>query len=202
MKTKNVLLVSLALSFSVAAQVPTKSPEAPDLLVVSQEWKLYTHNPALDDEDPFRANDDVRQAQRDIKINIQENKIRARAGLPAQPPPVRNRTVNRPVNETKSFYKYEIKIKNTGNKTIRAVVCDYVFFEASTKREIGRIRFAGAEKISPGKTKKLVAWTESPPSQIIGVTQSSDKLREQYSEQVIIQSVEYDDNSIWKLPEK
>jgi len=115
---------------------------------------------------------------------------------------VRNRSAEAPPNEIQSVYKYEIKIKNAGDKIIRALICDYIFFETSTKQEIGRIRFKSTEKLHPGKSKKLVIWTDFPPSKIISAIQSSSQLREQYYEQVIVQSIEYNDNSTWKLPVK
>jgi hypothetical protein len=42
-----------------------------------------------------------------------------------------------------------VSVKNTGEKTIKLVDWDYVFFNTATQSETGRLEFTSDEKIGP-----------------------------------------------------
>jgi hypothetical protein len=181
-----------------SAQVPVNSSAASDVLVIEKNWHMVFQAPLYNDEDPFQANNDANQAQRDIKENIRQNAIRARSGLPAQAPPIRVRPIkigSSPASSS-AIYIYEVKVKNLGDKTIRGVTLEYVFLEETTNREVGRHRFFSKTNISPGKTKNLVMRSISPPAGSINAAQAGKKLRDQYAEQIVILSIEYADGSV------
>jgi hypothetical protein len=97
-------------------------------------------------------------------------------------------------------YLYEAKFMNTGERKIRKLVWEYVFFEPGTQNEVGRRQIESKVSINPGKIGSVAVRSASPPSGIVSVSQTGKKPQEQYSEQVVIKSIEYDDGSVWQRP--
>jgi hypothetical protein len=88
-------------------------------------------------------------------------------------------------------YAYEAKVKNTGDKSIRAITWDYVFTDADSHKEVDRRRFHSAVSIDPRKTKKLEGYTRSAPT----ATVSANGLQ---TEQVIVECLVFSDGSTWR----
>lgn len=204
-----LLLLALfyfAIGGAASAQTLSNSPDAshvPNLTVIQKKWSVEVHNTALDD-DPFRGSDEHRQAERDRINNSRQNEIRVRQGKSPVAPPVRARLPETESSEISATYIYEVKVRNTGEKAIRTIAWEFAFFDPVSKQEVGRQRFVSKEKISPGKTKTLAMRSASPPTGTIDATDATDvtkagkKLRDQYIEQVVIQSIEYADGSLWR----
>lgn len=201
MKILNLLLLLLMLAGVASAQAVSNPPDAPGVAVIEKSWRREIRNLALD-EDPFRANREQMELERAVKQNQRENATRANAGLPAVPPPTRAPSSRSGQSEPPTVeYVYRAKVSNTGTKAIRKLVWEYVFFDPSTQREVGRRRNETKVSIRPGKTSNVVGRSASPPAGIVNVSQTGKKPREQYSEQVVIQSIEYTDGSVWQRAE-
>lgn len=205
MKALNALLLLLLFSAGALSQTVSKSSDAPGVTVVQKKWRAEIRNPALE-EDPFRASNERAQEERDQRDNIRENAVRTRLGLPPVPPP--NRT---PQPETEKrervstvyiVYIYEVKVRNDGEKAIRALDWEYVFYEPGTEQEVGRRRFVSKLNISPGKAKSLVIRSASPPTGSINAAKVGKKPRDQYTEQIVINRIEYADGSVWQASSK
>ena len=95
-------------------------------------------------------------------------------------------------------YVYEVKIRNTGEKRIRTLTWEYVFFEPGTELEVGRRRFVSRVNIPPGRTGNVVMRSTSPPTGTFDAAKAGKKSSDQYAEQVVIQSVVYADGSVWQ----
>jgi hypothetical protein len=96
-----------------------------------------------------------------------------------------------------------VKIKNTGAKVIEKMNWDYIFFEPGTEKEVGRILFESERvNLGPGKTKQLSISTVYPPANTINVNNTGRKFRDQYSTQIVIQSIEYTDGTLWEAASK
>jgi hypothetical protein len=179
----------------VFAQQPASSSGAPDITVISKAWrsKRATRRHPRAKTDPPKVN----LLENEIK-DIQQNKERAEKGLPLE------RTANLPtpnygVGTAKyNLYIYEATMKNTGNKKIRSVTWDYVFFEPETKRELGRRKFVSKVNIRPDEEKKITEYSESPPAYIVGAAVVVNDPSDQYVDELIIRSIEYADGSVWK----
>jgi hypothetical protein len=190
------MLVLFLLAGTAYTQILNQS-DKPNLVVTQKSWHIEFRNPALD-EDPFRANNELRQAERERRETERQNAVRVRRGLPAELPPVRVRPIELEASKSSTKYIYEVKLKNTGEKRIQGIIWEYVFYEPGTKRELGRQQFASKTSISPGKTKHLVVRSALPPTVTVSVTEIGRKLTDLYLEQIIIQSIEYEDGSIWQ----
>jgi len=97
-------------------------------------------------------------------------------------------------------FVYKVSIKNTSNKTIKAIDWDYVFFDREGQNEIGRQQFTSEEKIGPGKTRELIAILSKPPAQIISVYSLNKKEHDDLTGQVIVVRIEHTDGSVWQRP--
>ena len=96
-------------------------------------------------------------------------------------------------------YIYEAKIKNTGEKTIRAIFWTYLLFDKNTGALVGRHRFRSNVTIRGGKSVNLVARSRNSP---VGVINASKPLKDKgatYDEAVMIDRIEYADDTVWQL---
>lgn len=191
-----VALLLLPVS-SVLAQAVS---ETPALQVVKKQWYMEVNNPAFE-KSPFGAVEELQQLNQNKRTTRRQNEIRARRGLP----PLRTPTSAPPAPDNSNpdspnVYTYKVKFKNEGSKAIRVVVWDYVFFEPGTEREVGRIQFESRVKLRPGETDSLSISTIYPPSDSINVNQTGKKFRDQYSDLIVIQRIEYEDATLWTAP--
>lgn len=207
MKQIFLLILLLTAAFSISAQI-SGAADASNLAVIEKKWSftkqpyslLDTSKPFGDPQGAFSANDSQREFSQAVKENTRQNEIRTAQGLPRLPPPTRGGSSS---NDSKTpadaarFYKYQVKVKNTGQKTIRFVTWDYVFFDNTKKTEAGRRHFITAKKIRAGETGKLSEKSFSYPTNTIDAAQGDKKFNEQYSERIIIQKIEYSDGTVW-----
>jgi hypothetical protein len=195
--TISMLFVVLLLTVIATAQTSPTPSVPPDIVVLQKNWHLYIRNPALDDDDPFSANAEFKDAQRAQKINDIQNAIRAKGSEERQPPPPR---VIKPhdslPSKPQATYVYRAKIKNTGAKTIRLIDWSYTFLDPDTQQELGRHLYSSKVKIRPGQNDELVGRSATPQTGTVNVKNAGREL----SEQVVIYRIEYDDGSVWQNP--
>lgn len=202
MKYLYLLLLLLLLTVETSAQTLSDSS---GLSVLQKKWrkisKSATSRAPISREDPFRAINETNKAIEDRRADVRDNRIRQEQGLPPEAPrsgAVDRETLNRNISSnSSSSYIYQIKIQNNGTKTIQTVAWEYVFFDSTTKREIGKIKFLSKTNLKPGKTDDLVMSSPSPPTVIIRA-----KDEERYIEQINIKSVQYTDGTVWKADSK
>ena len=202
MKAVYTIFLTGLLAGGVLAQVLSGSSDAPNVEVVQKEWYMEINNPAFE-KSPFGPIEELQQTRQTRRVIQRQNEIRARLGLPPLRTP--NPTAPEPDSsngKSPDIYTYKLKVRNAGQKVIQTIIWDYVFFEPGTQREVGRIQFVSEGKINPGKTKSITVSSLSPPSNSINVKEAGKKLREQYSEQIIIQSIEFADGTSWQAEVK
>lgn len=200
---KALILSIVVLCGSVCgAQTVSSGQSAPGVKVGESNWRRTSkRNPALDD-DPLRHLEAQDRSERIRSEAAEQNRIRAALGKDQSPLPGRNAgTDSQPSDLRYAFdYLYRVKITNTGAKNIRWVTWEYVFVDPSTGREVGRRRFRSDVKIKPGKSTRLFGYSILPPSDTIDATKAGKKPEDQYSEQIVITRIVYDDNSTWERP--
>jgi predicted Holliday junction resolvase-like endonuclease len=201
MKFFCLMFMLFLLAVAIFGQTTSVSSDAPNVEIIQKKWEFQYRNPALD-EDPFRALDEHKQDERNKQETIRDNEIRSKQGKTSVPPP----QVIRPM-ETKppnpwTSYVYEAKFKNNAEKEIQTIAWDYVFFDPNTKQEVGRRQFVSKTSIKAGKTKTLTMRSPTPPTETVDAAKSDKNHREQYSEQIVIQRIEYKDGTTWKPASK
>jgi hypothetical protein len=182
------------------AQTSISLPDSSNVIVIKKEWRFQVRNPALD-ESPFLDMDERFQLEQNMRETVQENQRRAKLGL--KPVKMRPRPgVEKKDGYAAASYVYEVKLRNAGEKAISALILEYIFFEPDTETEISRRLFLSKRHIAPGKSKTLVFRTGVPPTGTINARYAGKKSGEQYSEQVVIQSIKYADGSAWQASRK
>ncbi len=191
----NGTLAFLALVSTTLVQAQDNlSPDLP-VTIVGNKWRAEIRNPKID-EDPFKAVKEHDEAERERIATNRRNEILIERGLPTVNPPVRPIKPDTGPRGLIATYIYELKVRNTGKKSISKLIWEYVFFEPGTEREVGRRRFESKINIGPGKTKTLKIRSTSSPTGILDATKSDNNSREQYVEKIVIRSVEYADGSL------
>lgn len=210
MRVLYILILPVLLTTGILAQGLSESSslsgikeQQSGIEIIEQQWNMRIHIPILD-EDPLQDIYDRNKEIRLRKETLQQDKIRSQLGMPIEARQVQDNNKNDnneeiPTNsgDPTAIYFYNAKIKNNTGKEIQAIAWDYVFFASGTKNEVGRRQFANKIKISPGKTGSLKVRSASPPTGSISAT-ANKKSRPRYDEEVIIQTIEYADGSIWK----
>jgi hypothetical protein len=200
---KYFCLLGLLLLLTLEASTQTLS-DSSGLSVLQKKWHknvVRSQNSALD-EDPFRANDEARQANQDQKEYLRVKAIRQKLGLPQEDPRVRvkpiKETGTQSRNEDSILYTYQIKVQNNGTKTIEKVVWNYVFFNSTTNQEVGRHTFISETNLKPNETDNLVEKYFSSPTGSINANDAGKKLSKLYIEQINIKSIQFTDGSVWE----
>jgi hypothetical protein len=197
MKVPCSILLLFLFGTCASAQALSNPSVIPNVTVVQKKWRIEVRNPALE-KDPLSANKERQQEEIEQRGDARENENRIRQGEPTLPPRVRVPAPETGARGLWVTYVYEVKVRNTGEKQIRTLTWEYVFFEPGTEREVGRRRFVSKVSISPGRTRNVVMRSASSPTGTIDARKAGKKSRDHYSEQVVIQSVRYADGSIWQ----
>jgi len=201
MKVLCSMLVLFLFALCASAQTLPNPSAGPRVTVIQKKWRIEVSNPALE-KDPLKANKDRQQEEIDQRADARENENRIQQGVPTLPPRVRVPAPETGAHGLSVAYVYEVTVRNTGEKPIRTLTWDYVFFEPGTEREVGRRRFVSRVSISPGRIRNVIFRSASSPTGTIDVTKAGKKSRDQYSEQVVIQSIGYADGSVWQPASK
>ena len=92
-------------------------------------------------------------------------------------------------------FVYTVRVRNSGQRTIKSILWNYVFLDPNTGKELARHVFYSERQLAPGQTKTLIATSLRPPTRVITVEMLSSKEVETYREHVEIKQVEYADGS-------
>ncbi|HYJ88853.1 MAG TPA: hypothetical protein VEW46_22505 [Pyrinomonadaceae bacterium] len=196
MKVSCSIFLLFFLGSCASTQVVSNPLDGPGLKVVQKKWRMEVRNPALE-RDPFEPNKQREQEVIAQKEAATQNESRIRQGLPTLPP-VSVRAPQRRARGLSFRYIYEVKVTNTGEKKIRTLIWEYIFFEPGTEREVGRRQFVSKVSISPGRTTNVVMRSTTSPTGTVDATNAGKKPGDQYSEQIVIRSVGYADGSSWQ----
>ena len=192
--SSTILLVLFALC--VSAQSPSSKTPPPDLTILEKKWGIDVRNPALE-RDPVQEMQDRDFQERQRIAQQRTNEVLSERGMPAQTSGVP--TARQTTSSGKTvLYVYEVKLRNTGAQGIRKVTWDYVFFEQGTETELGRRRFISKVNISPGGTTNVIVRAAVSPTGIIDARNAGKKPKDMYSEQIVIQRIEYADGTAWR----
>jgi hypothetical protein len=201
MKLLNLLLPGLLLASATSAQTPLTPGDPPGVAVTRFSWHKDIYVPALF-EDPMNPNQEQADLKRQQKAIKKANAVRIAGGQAPLPLPTRVITgEQREIPDGPSInYLYEAKVKNAGEKTILLIVWEYTLQDPETAVQVGRHQFTDISKIRPGRTANLIGYTASPPTRILQARKGGRASEHKYSEQVVINRIEYADGSFWQRP--
>jgi hypothetical protein len=197
MRTLAVGLIAAAFSSAAIGQVADKlagQQDEPKLEVVKLEISVKpvsrtAQEPMMPKTDP----DSLRQQQVDAGLPEPPGYQRRPGEIPNPPRYDRNREVNtttspayHPGVKTPGSYTYiaSVFVRNTGEKTVEAVIWEYVVVDPDGEKVLRRDKYRNKKKIPPGEMADLVQ--EVKPTQGL--------------KRAIINRVDYTDGSRWIRP--
>lgn len=203
---RSLMLFCLTLGIAVAAEAqagPTTIPDASGVVIVKQSWSKERINWEGDPfGGPVETFDDVRRRMADQR-RVERARAAGNAGEAAKVErEMRSEQVikARPPAPPRYGFIYKVSVRNTGEKTIKLVDWDYVFFNVTTQSETGRLEFTSDEKIGPGKNKELNAMSRKPPAPTVSVYALDRNERQGIDGQVVVVRIEYTDGTVWQRP--
>jgi hypothetical protein len=206
MMMRSLMLFCLTLGVAVAAQAQagtTTISDAPDVAVVKHSWSKERINWEGDPfGGPVETFDDLRRRMADQR-RVDRARATGNAGEAAKVErEMRSEQVikARPPAPPRYGFLYKVSVKNTGTKTIKLVDWDYVFLNAATQSETGRLEFTSDEKIGPGKNKELNAMSRKPPAPTVSVYALDKNEQQGIDGQVVVVRIEYTDGTVWQRP--
>jgi hypothetical protein len=127
MKASLLCLLLVGLAVASLAQTPEKDAAAPDISILSFDWKYAGY-----------------QSAETIKENESGTNSSGSTGYKAS-------------RKTVYVFKYTARatLKNTGTKTIKAISWEYVFADAVAQKELKRYKLQSKQQILPGETQTL-----------------------------------------------
>ncbi|MGH9969247.1 MAG: hypothetical protein ACREBG_15800 [Pyrinomonadaceae bacterium] len=201
----NLGLANHTATSAVQNQSPIVSDQDPSVVVVGFKWsksrltvdqadsagtipaaamlpanKNFERNRRINDpagvRDPIADSVDGRSAQ--LEKNVQEARN-------PKPKPV-------------DGFGYRVKVQNTSSKVIEILFWEYQFIDPTNPTIMTRRQFLCAVNIKPNKDRELQAFGLSGPSDVVTVESLASKSATPLQEKVVINRVEYADDSIWQ----
>ena len=196
------LVILLALIASIAKAQSAVEPPGVEVTRISWNkdrigWERDPFSGPIENFDEVRARQRNERRIEDAKRgnSAEIDKIRREAKADAA-----NIATQHKAPPSRYVFVYKATIKNSGNKVIKTIDWDYVFFDRATEAEIGRQQFTSDEKITPGKAKELIVTTRKPPTQTISLTALNKDERGSLDGRVIIVRIDYADGTSWQRP--
>ena len=193
-----ILVLLIVLTASVTAvQDPKSSLDAPDVKIISNTWRREERNPELL-ADPTVINESRSPADRAQKNAVPNPNGQIPANrilIPTSPkgPKIPNPDASGPSVQ----YVYEIKVLNSGDKTIRRMTWDFDLIEPGTGREVGHHTFTSAKIIRTAQTAKLTGRSKLNPVSLVDVKKTDRESSRDYTVRVTIKRIEYDQGKAW-----
>ncbi len=97
-------------------------------------------------------------------------------------------------------FVYKASVQNNGQKTIKSIDWDYVFFDLGTNNEVGRRQFTSEQKIPPGRARELSFFIPHPPTKTISIEALDKHERDGLGERVELIRIQFSDGTSWQLP--
>ena len=101
-----------------------------------------------------------------------------------------------PKTEPRDGFAYHVKLKNTAAKIVEIVFWEYRFYDPANPNLVARRQFLCGVNIRPDKEKELEGFSLMGPSDVVSVHALEGK--SQFKEEVLVNRVEYSDNTIWQ----
>jgi hypothetical protein len=203
MKSAVVILLLLFVSAAVKGQMTAPSHDPSGVSVLKFSWSKERIGWQQDPfGGPIESFDEMRVRARNEKRIMDAKKGGngsevSRAERDARTDEALIASIHKSSNARYAFV-YKLVLQNNDSRSIKAIDWDYVFYDVSTERELGRRQFTSQEKIAPGKTKELKFFIPTPPTKTISISSLNKQEREGLSEAIVIVRVEYADGSLWQ----
>jgi hypothetical protein len=100
----------------------------------------------------------------------------------------------------KDAYRYTVKLRNNGVKTVKSIDWDYLFINPTDQTEVARHQFTSDETIKPTRSKEIGVLYLVPPVKTVSASMLGGKKPLPYVERVVLMRIQYSDGSVWQRP--
>ena len=192
------LLMTL-IAISAMAQETAKPSDPADVIVLEQSWRKE-YRDTLQDPNPLKPNEDLMRITRAQKAHIkaQDNALPGQTTTP--PMPAAGPKPVTPERGMFTSYIYKIKVKNSGEKMIKALDWEYQFLDPSTQEVVEQRKINSRLRLSPGKSQVLERRMTRKPTVVVKADQLARKTKDQFTERAVITRIVYADGSVWLRP--
>jgi hypothetical protein len=197
MKSFVMLFFIFAAATLSPAQTATTESRPSDLQIVKMSWKSDSRLA----QDAYREAEDAAAVQPPERAarRVRTTRGERLSGYDNAERAMREVEEMWPSNGPRiNGYLYQITVRNTGQKKIKAVNWQYIFTDSLDQTIVTRHKFQSRENISPGKEAKLTRFSVVAPTHVINAKAVENNAKESYLEQVLITRIEYADGSIWE----
>jgi hypothetical protein len=191
-QTIRPLVVLLVLVWPAFATVNT----APDLTIINQKW--FANTSGLSPAGPCF------HSQNDVVPEITKSLNRRCPYAEARPNNDSEQTLQESNHNGASNtqfqleYVYQLRVRNGGDRIVKAIVWEYVFSDPYSGKELTRHTFSNEVNLLPGRTKTLTANSLKPPSRVITAQMLTNNVTGNYDEKVRIRHITYNDGTEWQ----
>ncbi len=203
MKARALLLLSLLLcADGLAAALPQGAASGVEILGFSWTKERIRQRPSML---PLASREElVRQSKSEAQLAAARNSSANRGDTVKAETQIKNdedaTAKARHTSPPEDGYRYTVKVRNDGGKTIKSVDWDYLFIDPSNGQEVARHQFTSDETVKPGKTKGLTVLYLKPPVKTISAKMLSKKEPMPFEERVVLARILYSDGSVWQHP--
>ena len=95
-------------------------------------------------------------------------------------------------------FAYRVKLQNASAKVVEVVFWEYQFKETANPTNVARRQFLCGVQIKPNKERELQSFSVAGPGDMVSVQSLENKTGKLFTEQVVVNRVEYADGSIWQ----
>ena len=200
---KILLLFLIPLSLLQAAQTPTTVQDGPQMNVVNFKWSRVRQTVDTRPQEPTIPARAVIPQNKTFARNARINDMAGARDPNADTLDGRSAALERSVQESRTpkaeprdGFAYYVKVKNSAPKIVEIVFWEYRFWDPANPDLVTRRQFLCGVNIRPDKEKELEGFSSLRPSGVVNVNTLAGK--GQFKEEVLINRVEYSDETIWQ----
>jgi hypothetical protein len=193
---KTLQIMPLLLLFVFTANRPCSAQAAPDLSVISFRWSRYVK--ALNEEPKWGGGE---MPSRQQQINDKEKAmVEKNYGdlLRSQALRKIERDAARSAVEGGDIFMYEVKVHNSGTKTIKNIFWEYQIIETANPANLSSRQFFCGLKIKANDRRDLQALSLAAPMTNIISVKTLKGSKKSFEERAIVNRIEYVDKSLWQ----
>ena len=203
MKARTLLLSLLAL-FGASGRVAALAQEAADgVEILNFSWTKERIRPRPSVSSLASPEELIRQSRREGQLAAARNTANRGASSRIETEMTNEEKATAKARQTAppdDGYRYKVKLRNNGVKTIKSVEWDYLFIDPLTRKEAARHQFASDDTIKPGKTKEVEVLYLVAPVKTVSAEMLKKKGPAPFQEQVVLVRILYTDGSVWQRP--
>ncbi|HEX8722426.1 MAG TPA: hypothetical protein VF736_17555 [Pyrinomonadaceae bacterium] len=198
-----ILLLSLAAVCAAGPAAALPQDGAPDVEVLKFGWtrQRIRQRPSML---PLAGPDElIRQSRREGQLAAARNSANTGAAGRIETQITNDEQARAKAGHTappEDGYRYAVRLRNNGPRTIKSIDWDYLFVDPTSRAEVSRHQFTSDETIKPGRTKEVGVLYLVPPVKTVSAGMLGGKAPLPFEERVVLVRVRYSDGSVWQQP--